>query len=79
MCIRDSGYSEQLQVVEPIGVGKITNLSVVSVGALSLTSIDYIGYAQVFPSLTETLEKYTDGELSLQQLKAQLQDAVQQR
>jgi len=72
------GYSEEGQVVEPIGVGEISNLSVTSVGELALSSIDFIGYAQVFPSLTGELEKYAEGELSLQQLKAQLQQAVQQ-
>lgn len=73
------GYSEQRQIVEPIGVGKISNLSVSSVGKLELSSIDFIGYAQVFPSLTNELKKYADGEISLQQLKAQLQLAAQEK
>ncbi len=73
------GYSEQRQIVEPIGVGEISNLSVNSVGKLDLSSIDFIGYAQVFPSLTNELKKYADGEISLQQLKAQLQIAAQEK
>ena len=67
------GYSQVGQVVEPIGVGKINNRYVESVGKLELSSLDYLGYAQALPNVTEQLEQYANGEISLPQLKAVLQ------
>jgi hypothetical protein len=66
------GYSQEGDVIGPVGVGKITGSRVVSVGKLHLTSLDYIGYAQVLPTLTENLASYERGEISIQQLKASL-------
>ena len=67
------GYNRDTEVLEPIGVGKIEEGRVVSVGKLHLTSLDYIGYAQVLPTHTETLQSYADGAISIQQLKAAIQ------
>ncbi|RBP48518.1 hypothetical protein [Arenicella xantha] len=67
------GYSVDGQVVEPIGVGRIENFKVSSVGKLHLSSLDYLGYAVVLPILNNDLAKYANGELSLPQLKAVLQ------
>jgi len=72
------GYNLAQQVVEPIGVGRVENNQVVSEGAVNLTSLDYIGYAQVLPTLTPTLKSFAQGDLSLQQLKAQLHAALQE-
>lgn len=66
------GYNQQGEVVEPIGVGQIENLRVNSVRDVELRSFDYIGYALLLPSLNSTLERYANGEISLQQLKAAL-------
>ncbi|MCI2285241.1 carboxypeptidase-like regulatory domain-containing protein [Colwellia sp. MSW7] len=71
------GYNANQEVIEPIGVGRVDNNKVVSVGSVNLTSLDFIGYAQVHQNLAETLISYAQGELSLQQLKAQLQAAIQ--
>jgi hypothetical protein len=67
------GYSSEGQVVEPIGVGKIEHLNVVSVGKVHLSSLDYLGYAVVPPKLNSTLEDYSKTRINLQQLKAALQ------
>lgn len=72
------GYNIEQQVVEPIGVGRIENNQVISEGVVHLTSLDYLGYAQVHPDLAEALALYVEGELSLQALKAKLQAASQQ-
>jgi len=72
------GYNSQQQVVEPIGVGRVENNQVISEGTVNLTSLDYIGYAQVLPNLAESLESFAQGNLSIQQLKAQLQTVLSQ-
>jgi hypothetical protein len=72
------GFNAEQQVVEPIGVGKIANNQVSSEGVLHLTSLDYVGYAQVHPDLADKLVGYAEGELSLQALKAHLQAPIQQ-
>jgi len=66
------GYSQEGDVVEPVGVGKIENSRVVSVGKLHLTSLNYIGYAQVLPTLIDDLVAYENDEIGIQQLRAKL-------
>jgi choice-of-anchor A domain-containing protein len=72
------GYNSEQQVVEPIGVGRVENHQVVSEGVVNLSSLDYIGYAQVLPKFAETLASFAQGDLSIQQLKAQLQTVLSQ-
>lgn len=72
------GYNVNQQVIEPIGVGRVENNKVTSVGNVNLTSLDFIGYAQVHQNLAETLISYAEGDISIQQLKAQLQAALQE-
>ena len=71
------GYNIDQQVIEPIGVGRVENNKVVSVGTVNLTSLDFIGYAQVHQNLAEALISYAEGDVSIQQLKAQLQAPLQ--
>jgi hypothetical protein len=73
------GYNTAQQVIEPIGVGRVENNQVVSVGTVNLTSLDFIGYAQVHQSLAEALISYAEGDVSIQQLKAQLQAVTQEK
>ena len=55
-------------------VGYNADIDVItSVSAVELTSLDYIGYVLLEPSLGESLEQVANGELSLQELKALLQ------
>jgi len=67
------GYSAAGQVVEPIGVGRLANNYVESVGSLELSSLDYLGYALALPNITVQLEQYANGAISLPQLKAAIQ------
>lgn len=71
------GYANNTQVFEPIGVGEVRGSRVHSVGQLNLSTLDYLGYAQVLPQLNSVMADYAEGTISLQQLKAALQDAAQ--
>ncbi|RHW74802.1 hypothetical protein [Colwellia sp. RSH04] len=73
-----NSYNASQQVIEPIGVGRVDNNKIVSVGSVNLTSLDFIGYAQVHPNLLQALISYAEGDISLQQLKAQLQAVLQE-
>lgn len=70
------GYNPDGQVLEPIGVGQVENLSVNSVGELHLSSLDYLAYALVSSTLNDTLIDYANGLISLPQLKAALQSSI---
>ncbi|WP_189398887.1 carboxypeptidase regulatory-like domain-containing protein [Arenicella chitinivorans] len=67
------GYSGTRQIVEPIGVGRIENYRVTSVGKVHAESLDYLGYAIVVPDLLDELGEYANGQISIEQLKAALQ------
>jgi hypothetical protein len=69
------GYNRERDILEPVGVGKIEGTEVVSMGELTLRSMDYLGYAQVDPGLNELMEAVGNGEASLQELIARLQPA----
>lgn len=71
------GYANNSQVFEPIGVGEIRGTQVHSVGELNISTLDYLGYAQVLPQLNDAMASYAAGTISLQQLKAELQNAAQ--
>lgn len=66
------GFDPDLNIMNPVGIGKIENYKVLSVTELNLESLDFIGYALVNPTLTETMEKVISGEMSLQRFKAEL-------
>lgn len=72
------GYNANQQVIEPIGVGRVENNKVISVGTVNLTSLDFIGYAQVHQNLAESLISYAEGDVTIQQLKAQLQAVLKE-
>ncbi len=71
------GYANNTQVFEPIGVGEVRGTQVHSVGELNISTLDYLGYAQVLPQLNDVMADYAAGTISLQQLKAELQNAAQ--
>ena len=62
------GYSAVAQRVIPVGVGKIQNYRVVSVGTPQLQRLDAIGYALVGPDMHTTLDDYAQGKVTLQQV-----------
>jgi hypothetical protein len=68
------GMDAEALVLAPVGVGKtLAGHRISSVGATSLKSLDYIAYARVFPEQRPDLQAYTDGEISLEELRTRLQ------
>ncbi len=67
------GYDPELEVLQPIGVGKIENQRVVSLGPVEVVSLDFFGYSLVDPVNTPLMEAVANGEKTLQQLLAELQ------
>ena len=67
------GYNSEQKVLEPVGVGRIDGTQVNTVGKLHLQSMDFLGFAQINPNLLPTLRQYEDGEISILELKAALQ------
>jgi len=66
------GQDATTLALEPIGVGTVINNTVVSQGELKLERLDYIAYTLVPPEDYPLLQQYLDGNLTLEQLKAQL-------
>ena len=62
-------------LVTPVGVGVAAAGRVTSVGKLPLTRLDYIGIAMVLPEQQALLGAFADGEMTLQQLLAELSAA----
>jgi len=60
------------QVMVPVGVGRVDNGWVTSVGALGYQTLDYLGYAMVDPSLQTSLGKVALGERSLLEFMSEL-------
>jgi len=67
------GYNAEREVIEPIGIGKVENYRITSVGKVKLHALDYIGYAIVKPAQQSLLKEVADGNQTLQQLMAVLQ------
>jgi hypothetical protein len=67
------GYNSDREVIEPIGIGKIENYRVTSLGKLKIQSLDYLGYAIVKPDQQALLKDVADGKQTLQQLLSVLQ------
>ena len=68
------GYHKTHKVLEPIGVGKVENNKVTSVGSVSLNTLDYLAYAKINPERIQSLKDFADKKITLQQLKATLQN-----
>ncbi len=66
------GFDPEREVISPIGIGRIDNHRVVSVGKVPLQTLDYIGYALVVPSLQPLLGEIAAGTKSLHDLLAAL-------
>lgn len=67
------GYNADFEVIEPIGIGEIVGHQVVSRGQLSLSSLDFIGYAWVHPDYQSDLQAVLQGTKSLKQVISHIQ------
>jgi cytoskeletal protein CcmA (bactofilin family) len=54
--------------LQPIGVGKIDGYTIQSVGKLDIKRLDFIGYAFVTENKQDALQKYANGQSSIQAL-----------
>ncbi|PUA29846.1 MAG: hypothetical protein B0W54_04645 [Cellvibrio sp. 79] len=67
------GYDPEREVIEPVGIGKIQNYRVVSLGELNIKTLDHLGYAWIDPKHQPLLKQVADGTKSMQQLISTLQ------
>jgi hypothetical protein len=67
-----TGVDDASNLVAPVGVGRVEDGRVRSVGVLELTRLDYVGIAFVESELQALLQSFAEGELSLHQLLAEL-------
>jgi hypothetical protein len=56
-------------VIEPIGVGRIDGLYVISEGQLRPTRLDYLGYQFIADESQALAESYADGDIGLNALR----------
>lgn len=67
------GYDPEREVIEPIGIGKIENYRVRSMGSVTAKTLDFLGYAWLDPKHQPLLQQIVEGSASFQQLIAALQ------
>lgn len=67
------GLDPQTQQIVPVGVGRIADRRVTSIGKVNLQTLDYIGYAFVVSDLQPLLQRYVDHEIDLSQLTSALE------
>jgi hypothetical protein len=72
------GYDPEREVVEPVGIGKIENYRVVSLGKVNIKTLDYLGYAWIDPKHQSLLQQVAEGTQSMQQLISKLQQKEQE-
>lgn len=73
------GFSNNSKLIEPVGVGRIQDNIVTSVGKLPMQSMDYFGYAMVETEHQPILQRFADGEISsIELLKSELVQAISQ-
>jgi Bacterial TSP3 repeat len=67
------GFDSEREVIQPVGIGRLENYRVISVGKVSIQNLDYFGYALVNPELQPLLKEIAEGRKSLQQLLIELE------
>ncbi|MCP4979528.1 MAG: hypothetical protein GY935_03415 [Gammaproteobacteria bacterium] len=63
------GLDDEGDVVTPIGVGRVNNLTVVSEGEIVAKRLDFVGYQFIEKGLYTKANQYADGDISLDVLK----------
>jgi len=66
-------YNADAEVVEPVGIGRIDNGKVTSVGKLTVNSMDFFGYALIDPSFNGLMQDIAEGAQPIGRLLAELQ------
>ncbi len=71
------GFSHDSKLIVPVGVGRIENNIVTSVGKLSMQTMDYFGYAMVDTEHQPILQRFVSGETgSIELFKSELVQAI---
>lgn len=58
------GFNNRTKIIEPVGIGQVKGMKVMSVGAIELQTLDYLGYALVDEDVYPILERYANGEIN---------------
>jgi len=67
------GLNAQSKMIEPVGVGQISNKVVVSVNPVSLDRLDYLGYALVSEAGQAVLQRYVNNDIHLSVMASELE------
>ena len=67
------GYNAELEVIEPIGVGRINNGKIIGAGKMPVNSMDFFGYALIDPEFNDLLRDIAEGNQPLRRLLTELQ------
>ncbi len=71
------GFNNITKTIEPVGVGQINGMQVVSVGSIELKMLNYLGYAFVDDEAQPILERYVNGEIdNLISLRSELENLI---
>ena len=62
----------------PVGVGKVQNRIVISVGEQRMTHMDYLGYALMGEAAKQIMQQYVVGQIDFQNMIIQLDTLLSQ-
>lgn len=66
------GYNLDKNIIEPVGLGKITGTTLKSVHPIQFSSLDYIGYSPILAEHQDIAEQYAQNKISLSELVARV-------
>ena len=64
------GYNPQKNIIEAVGLGKITGTTLTSALPVNYATLDYIGYSPLLPQMQEAAEQYLNQQISFAELVA---------
>jgi|GEM_PF-6026489 len=64
------GYNQRKNIIEAVGVGKVTGTTLKSAEAVDFNTLDYIGYSPLLPDVQTAAEQYLNHQISLRELVA---------
>ncbi|HEY9198695.1 MAG TPA: hypothetical protein VIR60_04950 [Gammaproteobacteria bacterium] len=71
------GFDATTKQLVPIGIGRIENRQVISIGALQAGNLDYLGYVMKDAEAQGVIERYENGQIGFQQMLAELDRLAQ--
>src|SRR5690606_19233693 len=64
------GYNPRKNIIEAVGLGKITGTTLISAKPVNYDTLDYIGYSPLLPQWQEAAEQYLNNQISFAELVA---------